>query len=447
MVQLSSGSSVRGSIRAGFDTLAGRLVMSVVSTVTPNAGALGPEDGRTMARAADAALRSRVPLVLSLDTSGADIMGGVAALDGWGHAARAICRCSGIVPILALVSGRAISGPALMLGMADIVVMTAGATAYVSSPEAVVGVTGEVTNPETLGGSAVHAARTGLSAMTVPDARAGLELLGELLAYLPDHVDVEPPVTACEDPPWRATPSLHAVVPTDPTIGYDVRDVLGEIVDHGHFVELRGSWAPQVVTGFARLGGQPCGVVANQPSVMAGTLDIDGSRKGAAFVRMCDAFNLPLLTIVDTPGFLPGKDLEWRGMIRYGAELAFAYCEATVPRVCLVLRKAYGGAYIVMDSKGIGNDLCFAWPCAEIAVMGAKGAMQILDRRGSADARRELEEQYASAFLTPWVGAARGFVDDVIDPADSRRRIVDAFAMLMSKRDRVVDRKHDVGPL
>jgi acetyl-CoA carboxylase carboxyltransferase component len=226
-----------------------------------------------------------------------------------------------------------------------------------------------------------------------------------------------------------------------------VRDVIGAVADDGEILEVRPTWAPQLVTALTSIGGMPVGVVANQPRAMAGTLDIPASQKGARFVRFCDAFNLPLLTAVDTPGFLPGKDLEWRGMIRHGAELAFAFAEASVPRVCLVLRKAFGGAYIVMDSKGMGNDVCLAWPSAEIAVMGAGGAAQILARGASAEDRLRLEERYRAELLTPWVAAERGYVDEVIDPADTRRALHRALTTVVTRRELLPDRKHDAGPM
>jgi acetyl-CoA carboxylase carboxyltransferase component len=219
------------------------------------------------------------------------------------------------------------------------------------------------------------------------------------------------------------------------------------VADEGVVTELWARWSPQLVTAFARIGGRPVGIVANQPQALAGTLDIAASQKGARFVRLCDGFNLPLVTLVDTPGFLPGKDLEWRGMIRHGAELAFAYAEATVPRVCVILRKAFGGAYIVMDSKGLGNDLCFAWPGAEIAVMGAEGAVQILNRGSTPEQRITLQDAYAERFLTPWQASERGFVDAVIDPAATRRVLSDALGTLETLQERLPGRKHTVGPL
>jgi acetyl-CoA carboxylase carboxyltransferase component len=274
-----------------------------------------------------------------------------------------------------------------------------------------------------------------------------MALLADVVSYLPAHTDEAPPFIDTDDPHDRPTPELAGVVPTEPTASYDVRDVAESIVDDRELVELRAAWAPQLVTALGSVAGRPVGLLANQPRALAGTLDIAASQKGARFVRMCDAFNLPIITLVDTPGFLPGKDLEWRGMIRHGAELAFAYAEATVPRVCLILRKAYGGAYIVLDSKGIGNDICLAWPSAEVAVMGSRGAVQILHRRAVGSELEELESDYSARYLTPWVAAERGFVDMVIEPSETRSVVSEAFALLASRRERLSSRRHDNGPL
>jgi acetyl-CoA carboxylase carboxyltransferase component len=286
-----------------------------------------------------------------------------------------------------------------------------------------------------------------VAALVAEDQGGALEVAAAALDYLPDHADEEPPAWAADDPPDRFTPELRDVLPASAAGSYDVRRVIAAVADDGELLELRAGWAPQLVTALMRVEGRPVGVVANQPQSMAGTLDIAASQKGARFVGLCDAFNVPLLTLVDTPGFMPGKDLEWRGMIRHGAQLVFAYAEATVPRVCLILRKAFGGAYIVMDSKLMGNDLCLAWPSAQVAVMGAQGAVQILHRRESADRQAELVVDYEDAYLNPYVAAARGFVDQVIDPADTRSVVAAALRLLATKRERLVPRKHGNGPL
>ncbi len=410
-------------------------------------GALTRDDGATLAAAARLALTLRLPLVLVMASSGSDVNDGVHALHGWGEAAAAVAAASGTVPVLAAVTGPALSGPALLLGMADVTVMTPDAFAFLSGPDAVETFTGIHVSMQELGGTPVHATSSGLCALAADDAGHTLELLGAVLAYLPDHTDAEAPIFDCDDDVQRLTPELETVIPAAATASYDVRDVIASIVDDGDLLELRAGFAPHLVTALAAIGGMPVGIVANQPRAMAGTLDIVASQKGARFVRFCDAFNLPIVTMVDTPGFLPGKDLEWRGMIRHGAELAFAYAEATVPRLCLIMRKAYGGAYIVMDSKGIGNDICLAWPCAEIAVMGAQGAVQILGRNSSPEERVALEQHYNEELLTPWVAAERGFVDAVIDPQETRAVMHRCLDQLASRREHLVGRKHEAGPM
>ncbi|HXQ89991.1 MAG TPA: carboxyl transferase domain-containing protein [Acidimicrobiales bacterium] len=438
---------VPGSVRAGVDTMGGRRVVSARSVSGHHRGALTQADGDTLAEAARVALHERLPLVVVLSSSGSEVSEGIDALHGWGRAAAAMAACSGAVPVLAAVTGAAISGPALLLGLADVTVMTPDAFAFVSGPDAVEGFTGMRVSLQDLGGAAMHARASGLCALLAADADAVDGLLQSVLDHLPDNTDAEAPRIVTDDPTSRVTPALRDLVPAAASASYDVRDVIRAIVDDGDVLELRPGWASHLVTALASVGGRPIGVVANQPRSLAGTLDIPASQKGARFVRFCDAFNLPIVTLVDTPGFLPGKDLEWRGMIRHGAELAFAYAEATVARVCVVLRKAYGGAYIVMDSKGIGNDLCLAWPSAEIAVMGAPGAVQILHRQASEDERRALEDTYRAEMLTPWVAAERGFVDEVVDPADTRPALARALGILASRRELLPGRKHDAGPM
>lgn len=274
-----------------------------------------------------------------------------------------------------------------------------------------------------------------------------LTTIAEVLSYLPDHNGEEPPFRPTADHNDRATPEAGDLLPDAPTGSYDVRDVIRSIADDGDFLELRAGWAPNMVTGFGALGGRPVGIVANQPLAIAGTLDIPASQKGGRFVAFCDAFNLPIVTLVDTPGFYPGKDLEWRGMIRHGAQLAFAYARATVPRVAVVLRKSYGGAFIVMDSKTMGNDAYLAWPSAEIAVMGAQQAAQILRRGASDEDIAAYVTDYETTYLNPYVGAERGFVDAVIEPAATRRELIDLVGLLATKREHLPERRHDNSPL
>jgi len=351
--------------------------------------------------------------------------------------------------------GPAVSGPALLLGLADHVVMTTDAYAFVSGPQMVHQITDVVVDTGELGGAGVHASATGLAALVVPDLDAALDAIGLLLSYLPSHVDDLPPRIAVDDVPDRDTPELREVIPSSSSGSYDVRTVITAIVDHGELVELRAGWAPNLVTALATVDGHPVGVVANQPQSIAGTLDIPASQKGARFVSFCDAFNLPLLTLVDTSGFYPGKDLEWRGMIRHGAQLAFAYARATVPRIAVVLRKAYGGAYIVMDSLGIGNDLTVAWPGATIAVMGGAPAVQILhgkrlrasEHEARAAAEAELVGDYEARFDNPYRAAERGLVDVVVAPEETRALLCRTLDLLVTKRDVQPGRRHSNTPL
>ncbi len=421
--------------------------MVVRSVSSLRRGALTTEDGETMAVAATAALSFRIPVVLVLSSSGADVSDGVAALHGWGQAARALTRCSGVVPVIVVVTGPALSGPAFLLGLADLVIMTTDAFAFVSGPAMVEDFTGIRIGIHQLGGTVMHARSSGLCSIEVASEADALGHVEHLLSLLPAHADELAPVLRAGDPVDRRVDDLREIIPSRATSSYDVRRVAAALADENDVTELWTRWAPQLVTAFGRIDGHTVGFIANQPQALAGTLDIAASQKGARFVRFCDAFNLPLVTLVDTPGFLPGKDLEWRGMIRHGAELAFAYAEATIPRVCVILRKAFGGAYIVMDSKGLGNDLCFAWPGAEIAVMGAEGAVQILHRNLAPEDRGGLQDDYAERFLTPWQAAERGFVDAVIDPADTRAVVADALGALSTHREVLQGRKHTAGPL
>jgi acetyl-CoA carboxylase carboxyltransferase component len=435
---------IDGTVAVSLRELGGRDVVVARTASDRRRGALARRDGDSLNEAARLALGLRLPLVLELASSGADVSDGIDALHGWGGAAAAVAACSGIVPVVAVATGPVISGPALLLGLADMVVMTGAAVAFVSGPSMVAEFTGIRVGLEALGGVDVHSRSSGLCTVEDDDPYAAV---AELLGYLPRHADEEAPAAVSADPLDRPVPELRRVVPARDSASYDVRDVVRAVADDAAMTELWGRWAPQLVTLFCRLGGRSVGVVANQPRSLAGTLDIAASQKGARFVRLCDAFNLPIVTLVDTPGFLPGKDLEWRGMIRHGAELAFAYAEATVPRICVILRKAFGGAYIVMDSKGLGNDLCLAWPGAEVAVMGAPGAVQILYRNAGESDRRDLEDSYREEFLTPWPASERGFVDAVIDPAETRSALTGALAALVTKREALVGRKHDGGPL
>jgi acetyl-CoA carboxylase carboxyltransferase component len=441
--RIGIGKGITGTVMSGIGRMGGRDVVIARSYSSQRRGALTYADGLRLAESADLARRLHIPFIFIVASSGADVLDGVAALHGWGNAAAAIAACSGIVPVLMAATGPVVSGPALLLGLADLVVMNAEAVAFVSGPQMVAEFTGVEVGLRELGGVATHARSSGLCSVESDDVEGAL---AELIEYLPSHTDEIPFPTTVTDPTERSTPELRDLIPERNAATYDVRDVVRLMVDDGEFRELWPRWAGQIVTGLCRIGGLSVGIVANQPRILAGTLDIAASQKAARFVRFCDAFNLPIVSLVDTPGFLPGKDLEWRGMIRHGAELAFAYAQATVPRICLILRKAFGGAYIVMDSRGIGNDICLAWPAAEIAVMGASGAVQILHRGIDLEERAERELGYEDAFLNPWPAAERGLVDQVIDPADTRIVLCSVLGQLCTKREMLIGRKHDAGP-
>jgi acetyl-CoA carboxylase carboxyltransferase component len=447
MVPVGLRTGTKSAARAEVTEFDGRPVVLVEIESLVRRGALTATASETIVAAARAALAERLPFVAFLGSSGADITEGIAALHGWGTAARALADCSGVVPVIINVTGPAVSGPALLVGLADHVVMTEASYAFVSGPAMVAEFTGVHIGNDELGGAAAHARHSGVASVVVADAAAARDATLGLLAYLPANNDEEPPRWETDDPTDRPTPEAGDLLPASPTGSYDIRHVMTAVVDDGELLELRARFAPNVVTAFATIGGRPIGLVGNQPMSIAGTLDIPASQKAARFVSFCDAFNLPIVTFVDTPGFYPGKDLEWRGMIRHGAQLVFAYARASVPRIGLILRKSYGGAYIVMDSKRMGNDVCLAWPSAEIAVMGARQAAEILQRRATPAERAAFEADYESRLLNPYVAAERGYIDGVIAPADTRREIAGALLVLDSKRERLQPRKHDNSPL
>lgn len=443
-----------GTIEAGLGLLAG------LDTARPVAwfrGAALTGDAEVIRRAIVAGTEAGVPIVGVLTGVGADVRSGIDSLVGIGAVSRALAGAAGIVPTVLVVDGPCLGGAALALGLADIVVMTERGHAFVNAPATSARFTGtDHLADDLLGGAWVHHARSGVADLVAPTIDAALSLVGDLLDLLPANNHEAPPAVAPDDPWDRPTRRAAATVPHDGRASYDIRAVIEDLVDDGHTLELRGRYGASVTTVLARIGGMPVGILANQPSQLAGALDIEGSQKGGRFVRFCDAFGLPIVTLVDTPGFRPGRDQEWRGMIRHGAKLAFAYAEATVPRVCVVLRKAYGGAYIVMDCKSMGNDCAVAWPTAEVAVMGARGAVEILHRRElsliddeerRAKRRRELEAEYEAVHLSPAVASTRGFIDEVIEPADTRKVVAGALAALADKRERLPERRHENIPL
>ncbi|MGP4000692.1 acyl-CoA carboxylase subunit beta [Streptomyces sp. 8N706] len=437
----------------GWGTVYGRTVFVYAHDFRIFGGALGEAHAEKIHKVMDMAEAARVPIVGLCDGAGARIQEGVSALAGYGGIFRRNVRSSGVIPQISVILGPCAGGAAYSPALTDIVLMVRGtAQMCITGPDVVKAVTGEEISHDGLGGADVHTRTSGVAASAYDDEESCLEDVRYLLSLLPANNRELPPTVPAEDPPDRSTEALTALVPSDPGRSYDVRTVIEEITDHGEFFEVHEHWAANVVCALARLDGHVVGIVANQPAVLAGVLDIGASEKAARFVQMCDAFNIPLVTLVDVPGFLPGVDQEHSGIIRHGAKLLYAYCNATVPRISLVMRKAYGGAYIVMDSRSIGADLALAWPANEIAVMGAEGATNVIFRREIAaaedpeKARRARIEEYQRELMHPYYAAERGLVDDVIDPAETRSRLIGALAMLRAKHVLLPNRKHGNQP-
>lgn len=418
-------------------------------------GAITSADADAMRRSCELSQTLGIPLLIVLDTSGADITEGPAGLHAWGTFAAELARLSGVVPTTAIVTGACVSGPSLVLGLVDQVIMTKEAFAYVSGPDSVREFTGIEVSREELGSTELHET-SGVASFITETLDDAMEIYSALIDYLPNNHIEDAPIYDSDDEDKRECNLAASTVPDSANAAYDVRDVLRDILDEDSLLEVRPSYAPNIITAFARLNGRSVGLIANQPIARAGTIDIEASRKAARFVSFCDAFNIPILTFVDTPGFEPGKDLEWRGMIRHGAELVYAYAQASVPRLCLILRKSYGGAYIVMDSKNLGNDWCGAWPNAEIAVMGASGAVQILNRKQLAAVEGEEEKaalskqlvsEYEDKFSNPNQAASLGYVDAIIEPKATRAIISTVLDSLITKKESPENRKHGNSPL
>ncbi|MFB7947244.1 acyl-CoA carboxylase subunit beta [Kitasatospora phosalacinea] len=438
----------------GWGTVEGRTVFVYAHDFRIFGGALGEAHASKIHKIMDMALAAGAPLVSLNDGAGARIQEGVSALAGYGGIFRRNVRASGVIPQISVILGPCAGGAAYSPALTDFVFMVRGTSQmFVTGPDVVKAVTGEDVTQEGLGGADVHAELSGVAHFVYDDERTCLGEVRYLLSMLPANNTELPPAAPETDPPGRRSEALLGLVPADGKLPYDMREVIGELVDHGDYLEVHERWAGNILCCLARLGGQVVGIVANQPLVVAGVLNIRASEKAARFVRMCDAFNVPLLTLVDVPGFLPGVDQEHSGVIRRGAKLLYAYCEATVPRVQLILRKAYGGAYIVMDSRSIGTDLSYAWPTNEIAVMGAEGAANVIFRRQIAAAddpeatRVRMVKEYRAELMHPYYAAERGLVDDVIDPAGTRAVLVNAFRMLRTKRTELPSRKHANPPL
>jgi len=402
----------------------------------------------------DLAASTGVPMIGLNDGAGARIQEGVVSLHSYGGIFHRNVASSGVIPQISVILGPCAGGAVYSPAMTDFVFMVQGTShMFITGPDVVRTVTGEDVTLEELGGAMSHATKSGVATFVSADEKACLDDVRYLLSFLPSNNLEEPPLVVSGDDPERETPELVDLMPASPNQPYDMKKVISAVVDDGEYLEVHSHWAMSITCGYARIDGRVIGIVGNQPAVLAGVLDIDSSEKAARFVRTCDAFNIPLVTFVDVPGFMPGTDQEYGGIIRHGAKLLYAYCEATVPRIQIITRKAYGGAYVVMNSKSIGADLAYAWPSAELAVMGPQGAVEIVYRRelaaaGDSAARRAaLVDEYTERYATPYIAAERGYVDDVISPADTRRVLSRSLRILASKHEELPRRKHGNVPL
>ncbi len=438
----------------GYGAIHGRVVYVFSQDFTVYGGSLSEAHAAKIVKIMDHALRNGAPVIGLNDSGGARIQEGVVSLGGYADIFLRNTQASGVIPQVSAVLGPCAGGAVYSPAITDFVYMVRGTSyMFVTGPNVVKTVTHENVDMEGLGGADVHATTSGIAHFACDSEVECLQSIRRLLEYLPQNNREDPPARPTEDPFDRADEELLRVVPDEPTQPYDMHDVIRRVIDDGEFCEIHRDFAQNLIVGFAHLGGHAAGVVANQPAVLAGVLDINSSVKGARFVRFCDAFNIPLVVFEDVPGFLPGVAQEHGGIIRHGAKLLYAFCEATVPRVTVITRKAYGGAYDVMNSKHIRGDINLAWPTAEIAVMGPKGAVEILFKREIAEAEdpenvtRAKEEEYRSRFAHPYIAAGRGYIDDVIDPRDTRPRLINALDMLRNKRDSNPPRKHGNIPL
>jgi propionyl-CoA carboxylase beta chain len=437
----------------GFGLINGRHVCAAVQDASVMGGSLGEMHAQKIVKAMHMALKYGCPFIAINDSGGARIQEGVDSLAGYARIFDANCEASGVIPQISLIMGPCAGGAVYSPALTDFIFMTENSYMFITGPDVVRTVMQEEVSQEELGGGMMHSAESGVCHFLSADDRACLTSVRELLSYLPANNQDDPPYIKPVDDSRRRCPELEEIVPVEPHKPYDVRQVISSIVDDGRFFEVRSLWAQNMVVGFARLNGWVVGLVANQPMVLAGCIDINASVKASHFIRICDAYNVPILTLQDVPGFLPGKDQEYGGIIRNGARMIYAYSEATVPKLMVILRKSYGGAYCVMSSKGLRGDLLYAWPNAEIAVMGAEGAVNILYRAALKEAddpgakRQELVEDYERRFNNPYVAASRGLIDDVIEPRDTRRVLIRGLELALSKRESHTPRKHGISPM
>ncbi len=442
------------SVVTGWGTIDGRLVYVFSQDFTVFGGSLGEVHAEKICKIMDMALKNGAPLIGLNDSGGARIQEGVVSLGAYADIFLRNTLASGVIPQISAIMGPCAGGAVYSPAITDFIFMVQNSSyMFITGPDVVKAVTHEEVSFEDLGGAEVHASESGVCHFMAPNEADCLYMIRLLLSYLPQNNMEDPPMVISSDDRLRTEEALDAIVPDDPSKPYNMRDIIRLVVDDGVFFELHENYAQSIVVGFARLGGHSVGIVANQPEVLAGVLDIDSSVKGARFVRFCDSFNIPIITFVDVPGFLPGTSQEHGGIIRHGAKLLFAYCEATVPKITVITRKAYGGAYVVMSSKHIRGDLNLAWPTAELAVMGPEGAVKIIHRKQIAEAKKpkkeeaELAADYREKFSNPYVAAARGYIDDIIEPRYTRERLINALEMLSNKRDSNPPKKHGNIPL
>ena len=438
----------------GWGTIDGRKVFVFSQDFTVFGGALGEVFAEKIHKLMDLALKVGAPLIGLNDGAGARIQEGVVSLASYGGIFHRNVQASGVIPQISVILGPCAGGAVYSPAMTDFIFMVRETShMFITGPDVVKTVTGEDVTLEELGGAMSHASKSGVATFVSADEQSCLQDVRFLLSFLPQNNITEPPVGEITDDPTRLCESLRTILPPSANQPYDMKKVITEVMDDGEFFEYFPHWAKSIVCGFSRLNGQSVGIVGNQPMILAGVLDIESSEKAARFVRTCDAFNIPIITFVDVPGFLPGVDQEYGGIIRHGAKLLYAYCESTVPHIQVITRKAYGGAYVVMNSKSIGADLAYAWPTAELAVMGPQGAVEIVYRRELQNAadpvarRAELVNEYTEKYSNPYAAAERGYIDDVIDPAETRIKLIAGLSMLQSKREELPRRKHGNMPL
>jgi acetyl-CoA carboxylase carboxyltransferase component len=438
----------------GYGTIDGRKAFVASQDFTVFGGSVGEIHAQKICKVQDLAMSTGAPFIQINDSGGARIQEGAASLAGYGYMFERNVRASGVIPQISVIMGPCAGGAVYSPAITDFTFMVRETShMFITGPEVIKAVTGEEVSFEELGGAMTHASKSGVASFVSQDEEECLAMVRHLLSYLPSNNVEDPPWYSPVDDPERHDDGLTRLVPDSAKVPYDMHEVIRRVVDDGDFFEVFPFWAMNIVIGFARLDGHSVGIVANQPAVNAGTLDIDSSEKASRFVRFCDAFNIPLVTFVDVPGFLPGTDQEFHGIIRHGAKLLYAFAEATVPRLTVITRKAYGGAYLVMNSKHLRADVSFAWPTAEIAVMGPEGAVNVVFKKqiekaeDPVAARAELIRQYQEKFATPYIAAERGFIDGVIEPAETRPRLIKALRMLATKRETVPARKHGNMPL